>query len=120
VKDLAAHLNITKASELRACSFCTQQPIDPWKVTCGHVYCEECLALLEDDAGERGWDRARCRECSLDIVLKEQLMRTAQEGAELSWLESKENILPSGKTLAIKAQVVSSLTSIHIQRQFRH
>lgn len=112
VNDVDQCRHAVKYSELPPCFLCKAPPIEPWSTLCGHIYCEACLNKIEEDAVLRHENRAKCRECSSEISYKFPLPEGNKDGCSSSWISEAKNILPSAKTLAIKAQVVNELARI--------
>lgn len=113
------------------CPECRQPPDIPWVTSCKHVYCEECISTLQYNAAKK-CERAACTECGETFETatncdgleelgfqadsqQSQLSgsprrrrKTSEDPEEmLKWLDVKGSILPSAKTLAIKAQVLN-------------
>ena len=122
-----------KWAELEArslCPQCRQPPDTPWVTSCNHIYCGECLHTLQYEASKKKQDRASCKECGVVFTSSEPASGLDELGFEGSspasetrrkkkkdsqtenvpkWIDVKGHILPSAKTLAIKAQVLNWL-----------
>lgn len=125
------YLDDLKKSEQWAslCSGCRQEPEQPHITSCLHLYCLECALGLQAMAARRGMDQARCDECGTpydslepcaEAVNVEQEStaspdstppagKKSKKAKDDSWLSKKGDMLPSAKTLAIKAQVLEWL-----------
>ena len=113
------------------CPQCRQPPDTPWVTSCKHVYCQECISMLQYAAAKND-ERAVCTECGevfetamncdgleeLGFQADSQLSQlsgsprrrrnTSEDPEEiLKWIDVKGHILPSAKTLAIKAQILN-------------
>ena len=120
-----------EAKERSQCVGCRSQPEDPYVTSCSHIYCYTCLVDLQHLAAARGYDAAKCSECGETYTSS----RPCEEGfeamqprptsgsptydlgsttgskskkkeSEIDWLGLKGEILPSAKTIAVKAQVL--------------
>ena len=122
-----------KWAELEArslCPQCRQPPDTPWVTSCNHIYCEECLRALQYEASKNRQDRASCKECGVVFTSSGPASGLDELGFEGSspadearrrrkkdpqtenvpkWIDLEGHILPSAKTLAIKAQVLNWL-----------
>ena len=113
------------------CPECRQPPDTPWVTSCKHVYCQECISMLQYAAGKKD-ERAVCTECGeifetatncdgleelgfqIDSPLSQlsgspRRRRNTSEDPEeiLKWIDVDGHLLPSAKTLAIKAQILN-------------
>jgi SNF2 family DNA or RNA helicase len=117
------------------CVSCNDKPDNPWVTSCYHVYCYECLCKLQTLAAQKDNDRARCVDCGIefndckacdqiDIETLEEDTATEDEDREglrrrkrkgchdksKDWIDLQGlDILPSSKTIAIKAQIINWL-----------
>lgn len=114
------------------CKGCRQPPLDPHVTSCYHIYCHPCLIDLQASSARRGSDRHRCTECGVYYTDAKPCEKELKEyttdheaiadgsqdnglGAQVpikkatppSWLAMKGQILPSAKTIALKARVLS-------------
>ena len=123
--------------EKAKCSSCRQIPDNPYLTSCHHIYCLDCLGLETLLAAQQDQDRASCRVCGVEYTfsypcedldakspeLLEEILdseeedapkrrrwrRKNDEDAKNNWIEMKGRVLPSAKTLAIKAQILNWL-----------
>jgi SNF2 family DNA or RNA helicase len=121
--------------ERTLCSGCRQPPLDPFVTACFHVYCATCLYELQTSSARRGLDRHRCTECGVTlyyddakacqeilepyISAHENLANSSQDGFGTrskaikeksgmeNWTQMRGPILPSAKTIALKARILS-------------
>jgi SNF2 family DNA or RNA helicase len=113
------------------CCGCRSPPYEPYVTSCSHIFCHGCLKDLQSLAARRGHDLAKCSECgetyswsrpciesmqvrptsasSTEIPTKKGAKSRKREG-EIDWLGLKGEILPSAKTLGVKAQVLEWLS----------
>jgi SNF2 family DNA or RNA helicase len=125
-----------KAKKRARCSYCDRQPKDPWIASCGHIICATpCLEVSYVEAAEVGKDYASCKACGItpvsvlqfevdetdpfDAVARgtrskaamkaaKQRERRDREDISEDWLSlAGADVLPSAKTLAIKAQIMN-------------
>lgn len=116
------------------CSGCRQVPSDPQVTSCFHIYCKTCLDDLAHLAARRGHDQARCSECGeayhstqtcegLDTFERRESTAASTSDTQAKpakkgrkgkkkgdddmedWIGMKGEVLPSAKTMAVKAQV---------------
>jgi SNF2 family DNA or RNA helicase len=125
--------NWDELQERTVCVTCNDKPENPWVTSCFHIYCQECFNTLQESAAARDQDKARCSECgiifndakpcdsfNLDTLEhnssvasdsnNEQLKknRPKDKGEHKDWIDlAGSNILPSSKTIAIKAQILN-------------
>lgn len=122
--------------ETQSCHFCNRKPENPWITSCYHIMCAECIYDLQQEAANRDRD-ATCPSCgerfhraepvrgwdspplvsdtsdedSEDTQKKSKKRKRGSEGKKSrmpKWLETMDyNIVPSAKTLAIKAQLLN-------------
>jgi SNF2 family DNA or RNA helicase len=115
------------------CCGCRQPPDDPMVTSCFHIYCFACLQDLQNGFARRAMERHRCTECgsyyteakrcqtSLDKFSgaydnmtgsadDEKVALTGKSKNKKSnlqnWLNMRGEVLPSAKTIAVKAQVL--------------
>jgi len=121
------------------CVFCNDKAQDPWIASCLHIYCAACLNMLLTSAAEEGKDKARCSECGvefhgshpcddfdIDPVDEEDFpldseseqrvrkrkgkKRNGKRENEGVWIDLRQGgMLPSSKTVAVKAQILNWL-----------
>lgn len=119
--------------ERTLCSGCRHPPLDPYVTSCFHVFCYNCITDLQTSSARRGLERHRCTECGVYyddakpcqeilepyISANEIIANASQDGfgtrskpskekSELeNWIQMRGPILPSAKTIALKARVLS-------------
>lgn len=119
--------------ERTLCSGCRHPPLDPHVTSCFHVFCQLCLLDLQTNAARRGLDRHRCTECGVyydDAKACQEVLepyvsaneinanssqdgfgtrsKASKEKPELeNWIQMRGPVLPSAKTIALKARVLS-------------
>lgn len=119
--------------ERTLCCGCRQPPQDPHVTSCFHIYCHTCLMDLQSSFARRGLDRHRCTECGVfydDAKACEKILEpyvsaneNSQEGGLgirqkgnskekektefRDWIQMRGQILPSAKTIALKARVMA-------------
>ncbi|KAF2103420.1 P-loop containing nucleoside triphosphate hydrolase protein [Rhizodiscina lignyota] len=131
-----------------SCAICDQPPVTPWITSCFHIMCADCLEILQTSAAERDMSHARCPDCgdmfymaspltdwSFDLPdgeeedgpKKKKKRGKKDDGGEKgvpSWLNMpNQYLLPSSKTVAIKAQILNWLeedpgTKVIVYSQF--
>jgi SNF2 family DNA or RNA helicase len=115
------------------CVSCNDKPENPWVTSCYHVYCYDCLIKLQSTAAKKDNDRARCADCGIeftdskpcdkfDLDAVDEDSDTSDEDRERlrrhkknergdkckDWIDMQGlDILPSSKTIAIKAQIIN-------------
>ncbi|KAK8214967.1 SNF2 family N-terminal domain-containing protein [Phyllosticta paracitricarpa] len=125
-----AHADEQRQSQLlqarTLCAECRQPPEDPVVTSCYHIFCQPCLETLQHHAALQGVQHARCSACqteysradlcgAYDLVSKKQKgQKKAQETKSdeevvESWINMNGSVLPSAKTIAIKAQIMNWL-----------
>jgi SNF2 family DNA or RNA helicase len=110
------------------CHKCGGIPDNPHITSCFHVYCKECLEAVLFDAAKEGKGQANCLACNAQFeraepchgfnqaatklssptvgVQARRARRTSDsDEADIDWLSVGGSILPSAKTLAVKAQI---------------
>ncbi|KAF7189628.1 DNA repair protein rad5 [Pseudocercospora fuligena] len=119
--------------ERSTCCACRQQPEDPHITSCFHIYCLACLHDLQHHAAGRGRDCANCTECGSEYTSVEPCKvgpmempqssvhtpsinfdetptgKKKRKQEEADWIGLKGEILPSTKTIAVKAQILNWL-----------
>lgn len=128
-----------KAKKKAQCALCAKQPRRPWRMTCGHLLCAEpCLTEVDLRAAEDELSSfiqcPTCKQVSIELKLcdhdgeespdfvarstRSQVKkkkattreRLDREDITEDWLNSMgEDVLPSAKTIAVKAQVMNWL-----------
>jgi SNF2 family DNA or RNA helicase len=123
-----------KAKKKRSqCGSCGRTPpIDPWQTSCGHLLCSACYEEAEILSAEQGKHQATCIGCGQVFAYARQLAsveesntagpetrgkrqrndkkqeKIEQEDIAEEWLNlGGEGVLPSAKTIAIKAQLMN-------------
>jgi hypothetical protein len=117
------------------CGECGKRPYKPWKTACGHLICSEpCYEEVMSAAAEEGKPNGTCKACGQTFFActpcdeeddddiptgrgtrsraaareKKKKNRFDREDIADDWLSlGGEDVLPSAKTLAIKAQVLN-------------
>jgi SNF2 family DNA or RNA helicase len=104
------------------CHKCGGVPDNPHVTSCLHVYCKECLEAMLFNAAHNGGDKAKCLACDAVFEQCEPCRgfdqagerrtpdRRARKSADseeidIDYLSVGGSILPSAKTLAVKAQI---------------
>jgi SNF2 family DNA or RNA helicase len=114
------------------CNGCRQPSEDPHVLSCFHIYCKLCLHDLQISSARKGLDRHRCSECGAhytDAKPCEKELKPYTEGQDditggsrdtgngeqepekkpeaENWTMMKGPILPSAKTIALKARILT-------------
>ncbi|GAB7362217.1 hypothetical protein MBLNU230_g2242t1 [Neophaeotheca triangularis] len=110
------------------CVACRQTPDDPMITSCFHLYCKECLTSMQHIAARRGCDASVCAECGstydetrpIDQKMLEDAATSNPDESGTSRSKKKETVddwtkmsgpvLPSAKTVAMKAQILNWLS----------
>ena len=110
------------------CHKCGGVPDNAHVTSCFHVYCKECLQDMLFNASKTGKDKANCLACDAQFehtepcrgfdqaINKSNLPTTGSQPrrtrksadsdeSDIDWLSVRGSILPSAKTLAVKAQI---------------
>ncbi|KAH4294637.1 hypothetical protein HBH64_080990 [Parastagonospora nodorum] len=122
------------AKKRAKCSWCDKTPKDPWITDCGHLICLKCNDLSNLAAAEQGNEHAPCKTCgstpktcqpcdmddmnpveavaegtrSKKSKAKKREQPQDREDISEDWLSmAGAEVLPSAKTLAIKAQILN-------------
>lgn len=122
-----------KIKERSTCGSCDKKPQNPWITSCGHLICEApCLDNANIEAAENGQDQTACKVCgtiptsivpcsseekSTESVAQSTRAQTKKkknrqqpspehEAIKENWLNHPD-ILPSAKTIALKAQILN-------------
>lgn len=120
--------------EKAKCGECGKRPYRPWKTTCGHLICfEPCYEMVMNAGAEEGKPYGTCKACGQTIYgcvrceddddddvpapgtrsntaakEKKRKERIAREDIADDWLSlGGDEVLPSAKTVAVKAQVLN-------------
>ena len=125
-----------KVKEKAKCSYCDNQPRHPFITSCGHLICgEPCLADADLEAAEKGQEHLACKICGLTPTYshpcdpedgdspeavaqgtraqarrKKDSERKRRENEDIAedWLAlAGDDVLPSAKTIAVKAQIIN-------------
>lgn len=103
------------------CQRCGEPPVDPLVTDCFHVYCEECLLSMAQDAAAKGHDHTACMQCET-IYTKSESCRGLKElefadfailnetktkngKVNMEWVSYDDNLVLSTKTTAVQTQV---------------
>lgn len=131
LKPLAEGPKFEKRQKAQVCENCGKVPNTFWITSCSHFYCEPCLVSLQRTAAEQNCDHVKCVRCGDEFLHAEmyegdepQLSGSTGEGEDGSmkkkgrkgkedgqpdWLKMNTPILPSAKTVAVKAQILNWL-----------
>lgn len=123
-----------KAKKKTICMSCKKQPRMPWVTSCGHFICTEpCLDKLNSDTAEDEEEQAKCTACGCTPTYfrqcdpgenvtpefvaqgtrnakkkKKKQKSVEHDDIPEDWLNSVgDDVLPSAKTIAIKAQILN-------------
>jgi SNF2 family DNA or RNA helicase len=124
-----------KTKKRAKCGYCDKAPVQPWLLSCKHLICSSCLEDSNMQAAEVGKDRSACKVCGVVPIsliefeieeddpfeavaqgtrskaakkAKNQQNRQDRENISDDWLAlAGPDVLPSAKTLAIKAQILN-------------
>jgi hypothetical protein len=135
LKSLTTGESWEKAKERATCGSCGFQPVQPHKTTCGHLYCLTCYEVIMLTAAESGPDEPIiCKKCGKasggaipcdeeeedDLAgpqtragkkkrADKERVRMDREDIRDDWLSlgTGGGVLPSAKTIAIKAQILN-------------
>lgn len=130
IKALADSDRYGEIMERSTCCACRQMPEEPQVTSCFHIYCLQCVADLQHHAARRGRDMAICHECGTEYTsvqpckigpseITDSTASASQDYDETStgrkkkkkaaddWIGLKGEVLPSTKTIAVKAQILS-------------
>ncbi|KAF2829455.1 hypothetical protein CC86DRAFT_287097 [Ophiobolus disseminans] len=136
LKSLKTGESWEKAKKKARCSWCNKQPTHPYIAGCGHLIClDPCLELSSTSAAEVGKAEAPCKTCGITskayipfeaeqddpiygvaestrsksgAKAAKQRERRDREEIKDDWLAMVgHDVLPSAKTLAIKAQILN-------------
>ncbi|KAL1628748.1 hypothetical protein SLS54_001436 [Diplodia seriata] len=126
------------------CVMCHQPPEVPYVTACYHIYCRECLEMVQHDSAARGEAHCRCTQCQceyswahpcdefdLDSIMSDvddadinahappvsKWRKKRNKGRDnvdessvtRSWIQKNGAVLPSAKTIAVKAQILNWL-----------
>lgn len=120
--------------ERGTCNQCRTSPYEPWITSCFHIFCKPCLEHIEHWNAQKGKDSAQCSACGTFYTSKQPCIgykeafavpdsahendddgdlqprkKNKQAGEFEDWIGMKGEILPSAKTVAVKAQVLEWL-----------
>jgi SNF2 family DNA or RNA helicase len=126
-----------KKKEKAKCGECGKRPYKPWKTACGHLICSEpCYEIVMNTAAEEGKINGTCKACGETFFActlceeeddddmptgrgtraraaareKKKRERLDREDIADDWLSlGGDEVLPSAKTMAVKAQVLNWL-----------
>jgi hypothetical protein len=135
LRSLKTGVSWEKAKKKATCSFCSKPPHDPWISSCGHLICSTpCLEKMQIEAAEAGKSHVPCKTCGITptstqpcdfeeqgvegvaegtrskaaMKKAKQREKNRQEDISEDWLSlAGAEVLPSAKTLAIKAQILN-------------
>lgn len=129
LNSLATGTNWEKVKQRAVCSDCGGRPVGAWMTSCGHLMCARCYDNSAVRAAEADRMQATCPGCGSIFAHAKQIdgdeaegprtrLRTRQHSKEMQrieqediaeeWLElGGEGVLPSAKTIALKAQLLN-------------
>jgi hypothetical protein len=125
-----------KVKKKARCGYCGKQPREAWMTSCGHLICgRPCMEESNLEAAEQEKNYAPCKACGLTPTYihileangddspepvaqgtrskaakqkEKQRKRRAHDDLAEDWLASLGNdVLPSAKTIAVKAQIMN-------------
>lgn len=131
LKTLMSGTSYGKMKEEVKCTGCKKTEKNPWITSCHHLYCRPCLENMQVEAAENEKDHAMCRDCGKAFYHShpvnadgdddnqgpsgpttrsraKKAPEPEKEDLRGDWLNlGGKNVLPSAKTIAIKAQVLN-------------
>lgn len=134
VNSLTSGNDWEKKKEKAICGECGRHPTKPWMTACGHLICGTCYEDCLNAAAEVGNTMATCKACGQTfggsvpceeeveefpgaaratrnrtaLVKKKEKERFDREDIADDWLSlGGDDVLPSAKTIAIKAQILN-------------
>jgi hypothetical protein len=132
LNSLTAGESWEKAKKQSSCCRCGTGPNNLWLTSCHHFYCGACYQLSVEEAAEQESVKVTCKACGKQFAHAEpcddggpeyeapetrsskknkERARTEREDLKDDWLSiGGESMLPSAKTLAIKAQILNWIT----------
>jgi SNF2 family DNA or RNA helicase len=122
--------------KLRAeCNGCGLRPTNAWVTSCGHIHCGKCYEDAGMEAAENGRMHATCLGCgsvfahanhvgavegdgmfngritrAREKQHSKETQRIEQQDIAEDWLSFSGSVLPSAKTIALKAQIMNWLS----------
>jgi SNF2 family DNA or RNA helicase len=125
-----------KIKKKAKCSYCGKQPREPWMTSCQHLICgRPCMEESNMEAAEQEKSYAPCKACGVTPIYihilqadedespepvaqgtrskaakqkEKQRKRRDREDIGEDWLASLgDDVLPSAKTIAVKAQIMN-------------
>lgn len=122
--------NWEKVQKQASCSECGGRPTDAWLTSCGHLLCSRCYAIVMVRAAEQDKINGTCNGCGSvfrhahQVAAKadeavgpttrakkkhaKEMQRIEEQDIADDWLTySREGVLPSAKTIALKAQLMN-------------
>jgi hypothetical protein len=139
LQELRASSKWDEIANRTICGLCNDKADDPWVASCMHIYCFNCLNMLMTSTAAENKEKARCLECGVEFhgahpcdnldaepageedlpsdCEPEQRFRKskgrkkrAKSDDDTDWIDLEEGgLLPSSKTVAIKAQILNWL-----------
>lgn len=94
-------------SERTACCHCGRANDNPVMTSCYHFYCHTHMEDLLNEAARLDVDHAVCVKEGCGKVITRSSIIDPEVAMKPKYLDADGNVLPSTKTLAIKAQVLS-------------
>jgi hypothetical protein len=128
---LTSGANWKKVKERATCAGCAGAPHGAWLTSCGHILCNNCYELAQIQAAEEERTNATCKGCGSvfwhaneiqgggdDLVDNGPMTRAKRQkhAKEIQSIEEQEiaedtmggqGVLPSAKTIALKAQLLN-------------
>lgn len=126
--------NWEKVKKRAQCNGCGGKLIDAWLTSCGHLYCGKCYNDAGLQAAENNRRQITCMGCGsvfadatqigrteADAMLggpvtrakqkhSKEMQRIEQQDIADDWLTYAGPVLPSAKTIALKAQIMNWIT----------
>lgn len=132
LKSLMSGTSFSKMRDEVICTTCKKPEKNPWITSCHHLYCMKCLENMQIEAAENEQDHAMCRDCGKAFYHSHPVNADSDDDSQAGpsgpttrsrakkapepekedlrgdWLNlGGQNVLPSAKTIAIKAQVLN-------------
>lgn len=67
-RELEQKCKVNEMKSKRTCAQCGEHPVEPRITSCFHVYCNECLKCLLNEAAANDLDLAHCAACNDEIT----------------------------------------------------
>jgi len=129
LKELKRKSDWNELKERSLCSECGNAPEEPYVTSCLHLYCKECLTNRSYDASKKKLDHTACGKCGTcytesvackglkELEIRDLSASVFQKGKDetpsdekpfkltMNYVDSKDGLLLSTKTAAVKAQL---------------